>query len=127
MQRAIDYVEFLWNKKIDSYLLHIPVKVGSKTELVDTDDILFFQAEGPYVHVVTAGKTWLITTPIYELESLLDPSRFSRVHRSAIVQISAIKTVQSLLNGDYMLLLKNGREIRASRTHRQKIKKLIEN
>ena len=126
MIRAIDYATFIKNRKVDKYLSQIPVKTGSKTELIDVDDVLLFQADGAYVQMMTAEKSWLITTPIYELESSLDPSRFSRVHRSAIVQMNAIKSVQSLLNGDYVLLLKNGKEIRASRTYRQRIKKLIE-
>ena len=126
MTRAVDYTAFIKNKKAGNYLTQLTVKTGSKTELINLDDIFFFQADGPYVEVHTATKTWLITTPIYELESSLDPSRFSRVHRSAIVQNRVIKTVQSLLNGDYNLLLKNGKEIRASRTYRQKIKSLME-
>ena len=125
MNRAIDYTAFIKSKKIDKYLTQIPVKTGSKTELTDVDDVLLFQAEGAYVQMMTADKSWLITTPIYELESSLDPLRFSRVHRSTIVQMNAIRSVQSLLNGDYVLLLKNGKEIRASRTYRQKIRKLI--
>lgn len=125
MKRAIDYAAFIKNKKIDKYLSQLPVKTGSKTELVDVGDILLFQAEGAYVQIISADKTWLITTPIYELEASLDPSKFSRVHRSAIVQTKGIKSIQSLLNGDHILFLKNGKEIRASRTYRQKIKKLL--
>jgi len=126
MKRAVDYIEFIKNKKTTNYLSQIPVKSGTKTELIVIDDIILFQADGSYVQIITADKAFLITTPVYELESLLDPSRFSRVHRSTIVQTNAIKSVQSLLNGDYILSLKNGKEIRASRTYRQKIKKLIE-
>ena len=126
MKRAIDYVAFTKNKIIDKYLSQIPVKTGTKTELIDVDTIFLFQAEGAYVQMTTEEKTWLITTPIYELASSLDPSKFSRVHRSAIVQLNTIKSIQSLVNGDYLLLLKNGKEIRGSRTYRQKIKKLIE-
>ena len=126
MKRAIDHAAFTKNKSTDKCLSQLPVKTGTKTELIDVDDILLFQAEGAYVQITTEEKTWLITTPIYELESSLDPSKFSRVHRSAIVQLNAIKSIQSLVNGDYLLLLKNGKEIRGSRTYRQKIKKLIE-
>jgi len=88
------------------------------------DEIIYFRAEGPYVQVITADKTYLITEPIYELESLVDPSKFARVHRSVIVQINAIKTIQSLLNGDHILILKNGKEIRASRTYKEKINEM---
>jgi two-component system LytT family response regulator len=123
-KRALDYVSFVKNNTVQTHLTQLPVKTGVKTELVDMDEIIFFRAEGSYVQVITADKNYLITEPIYELESLVDPSKFARVHRSVIVQINAIKTIQSLLNGDHILILKNGKEIRASRTYKEKINQM---
>ena len=119
----MDYVDFVHSKKTTQYISQLPVKTGGRTELIDVDDILYFQAEGAYVQVFASYKTWLITEPIYELETLLDPQKFARVHRSVIVQVNAVRSIQSLLNGDHILLLKNGKEIRASRTYKEKIKK----
>ena len=126
MKRALDYVEFRKNKKSENYITQLAVKMGVKTELLNTDDIFYFQAEGAYIRVTTENKTYLITEPIYELESILNPGKFARVHRSVIVQINAIKSIQSLLNGDHILILKNGNEVRASRTYKEKIKELKE-
>jgi two-component system, LytTR family, response regulator len=122
LKRAMDYVEFVHSKKAPDYLSQLPVKTGSRTELVSVDDILYFQAEGSYVQVFTHSKTWLITQPIYELQTLLDPKKFARVHRSVIVHLSAVKSIESLFNGDHILLLTDGRKIRASRTYKDKIK-----
>ena len=126
MQRAMDYTQFKRNKKSQSYITQVAVKTGLKTELVNADDIFCFQAEGAYVQMIAENRSYLITEPIYELESTLDPSKFARVHRSVIVQINAIKSIQSLLNGDHILILKNGNEVRASRTYKEKIKELKE-
>ena len=126
MQRAVDYTEFKRNKISQSYITQLAVKTGLKTELVNADAIFYFQADGAYVQMITENKTYLITEPIYELESILDPAKFARVHRSVIVQINAIKSIQSLLNGDHILTLKNGDEVRASRTYKEKIKDLKE-
>ena len=123
-KRATDYVAFVKNKTTQNWLIQLPIKTGAKTELVNMDEIVCFRAEGSYVQVITADKTYLITEPIYKLESLVDPSKFARVHRSIIVQINAIKTIQSLLNGDHILILKNGKEIRASRTYKEKINQM---
>ena len=123
-KRATDYVVFAKNKTTQSWLTQLAIKTGAKTELVNMDEIVYFRAEGSYVQVITADKTYLITEPIYELESWVDPSKFARVHRSVIVQINAIKTIQSLLNGDHILILKNGKEIRASRTYKEKINRM---
>ena len=124
MKRAVDYAEFKKSKVAKNYITQLPVKTGAKTEIVDLENVLYFQAEGSYVQVVTENKAYLITEPIYELESTLDPAKFARVHRSVIVQINMIKSIQSLLNGDHILSLKNGSEIRASRTYKDKIKEL---
>lgn len=122
LQRAMDYVEFTKKKTTGSYLTQLAGKFGSRTDLIPVNEIQYFQAEGSYVQIVTGSKTYLLTQPIYELESSLDPAQFARVHRSVIVNISCIKSIQSLLNGDHELVLANGRKIRASRTYKEKIK-----
>lgn len=121
-KRAMDYVTFIRTKPRGSYLTQLPGKTGSRTDLIPVADVQYFQAEGSYVQVVTSTKTYLIPQPIYELESGLDPTRFARVHRSVIVNISCVKSIQSLLNGDHELILANGKRIRASRTYKEKIK-----
>lgn len=122
LKRAMDYVEFTKKKKAETYLTQLAGKFGSRTDLIPVNEVLYFQAEGSYVQIVTPSKTYLLTQPIYELESSLDPSQFTRVHRSVIVNISCIKSIQSLLNGDHELVLANGKKIRASRTYKEKIK-----
>lgn len=124
LKRAVDYVSFVNNSKSRNYASQLPVKTGSRTERLPLADILYFNAEGSYVQVVTANKTFLITDPLYELQSILDPSKFARVHRSVIVQMNAVKSILSLQNGDHILILNNGKEIKSSRTFRETIKKL---
>jgi len=123
--RAIDYVLWVKNKKTINYRENIAVKSGSKIDLVAVGSIEYFQAEGAYVEVCSENKIWLIADPVYELEATLNPSHFIRVHRSIIVNIHCIKSIQSLLNGDHFLLLKSGKKIRASRTYRENIKKIV--
>ncbi len=125
LQWAIDYVLWVKNKKTINYRENIAVKSGSKIDLVAVGSIEYFQAEGAYVQVCSENKTWLIADPVYELEATLNPFHFIRVHRSIIVNIHCIKSIQSLLNGDHFLLLKSGKKIRASRTYRENIKKIV--
>jgi two-component system LytT family response regulator len=124
LQRAMEYVQLVRNKNGDNYSLQIPVKTGSRTQLIPVNEVQYFQAEGAYVQMVAANKSYLITESMYELETALNPSMFIRIHRSVIVNINCIKNIRSLLNGDHMLFLKNGNEIRASRTYKDKIKLL---
>lgn len=122
LKKAIAYVDFAKNKKRKILTSTFAVKTGSRTDLIPLQDIHYFQAEGTYIQVVTSAKTYLIPEPIYELELSLDPGQFSRIHRSVIVNTQYIKSINSLLNGDHQVVLKNGKELRASRTYRDTIK-----
>jgi len=55
------------------------------------------------------------------LEALLDSTKFVRIHRSAIVQISRIKELQTLPNRELRLLLIDGTDLRVSRTYRERL------
>ena len=55
------------------------------------------------------------------LAASLDPDRFSRIHRSAIVNLSCIREVEPLASGDQRLVLNDGTELRVSRTFRAEL------
>ena len=122
LTRAKDYIQFTKTKSCSNYITQVAGKSGTRTDLIPVHDIQYFQAEGSYVQMVTANRTYLIPQPIYELESELNPTNFARVHRSVIVNISCIKSIHSLLNGDHELILADGKKIRASRTYKDTIK-----
>jgi two-component system, LytTR family, response regulator len=119
LKRAIEQVDR--TKKARIYPAHITVKTGSRSDLIQLPEVEYFQAEGSYIQVVTKQKTYLIADTIHELESQLDPQLFMRVHRSVIVNIKEIRSIQSLLNGDHILKLNSGKELRSSRTYRQRV------
>jgi two-component system LytT family response regulator len=52
-----------------------------------------------------------------ELEQRVDPCHFRRIHRSTLVNIDRIKEVQPWFGGDYVVLLRDGTQLRASRTY----------
>jgi hypothetical protein len=97
------------------------IKTGHKTVMVDVAQVLNFLADGPYVKVITEDRVHLISKPLHELQKSLPPI-FLRVHRSSIVNSSFIREIRSRLNGDYTLVLKNGNEVRASRTYRETLR-----
>jgi len=66
------------------------------------DDILYAEAMGDYVKLYTPGKFYAIHTTLKAVEERLPPSKFLRVHRSYIVAISKIETIQDgalIVNG----------------------------
>jgi two-component system LytT family response regulator len=58
-----------------------------------------------------------------QLEQRLDPARFFRVHRSAIVNLERVREIRPLLHGDRELLLAGGTRVRLSRTRREEFER----
>ena len=71
----------------------VAVVLGSRTELLDTDQIHYVQAEGDYSRVHTYDRAYLSTASIGELEERLGP-RFARIHRSYLVNLAKVSGVR---------------------------------
>lgn len=66
---------------------------GSTTKLIDVKDVLFFKSDEKYTRVQTRDQEAFIRTPIRELLPQLDAQQFWQIHRSAVVNLSAIAAV----------------------------------
>jgi DNA-binding LytR/AlgR family response regulator len=74
--------------------VRIPVVGPSgQTLLVDAADVVFVRAEGDYSRVHTFDRSYLMTSPLRELERVLPSGSFARVHRSAIVNLARVSAV----------------------------------
>ncbi|MBA3842993.1 MAG: response regulator transcription factor [Actinobacteria bacterium] len=71
----------------------IPVVSGSRTELLDFDQVHYVQADGDYSRVHTYDRSYLCTSSLGELEQRLGP-RFSRIHRSHLVNLAKVAGVR---------------------------------
>jgi two-component system LytT family response regulator len=73
-------------------------------------------ADGELLHVTTTNnERQTISYRLKDIEARLDPGRFIRVERGALVNVDAITRVSALPGGTYLIALTNGQEIRASR------------
>ncbi|MBN8680463.1 MAG: LytTR family transcriptional regulator [Chitinophagales bacterium] len=81
------------------------VKVREKLEKVNFSDILYLEADGHYSMIHTSNqKKYAIRIPLSELESRLPEGRFIRTHRSYVVQLSYLQSVDLQ---EMMVLLKD--------------------
>ena len=71
----------------------IPVVSGTRTELLDFDQVHYVQADGDYSRVHTYDRSYLCTSSLGELEERLGP-RFSRIHRSHLVNLAKVAGVR---------------------------------
>jgi two-component system LytT family response regulator len=99
------------------------VPVRGKSVVVDADEIDWIEAADYYVslHVSTGAgpATHLLRETMDDLEQQLDPQRFVRVHRSAIVNIDRVREIHPLFRGDATLVLSNGAQVKLSRSRRK--------
>jgi two-component system LytT family response regulator len=101
------------------------VKSGGTTRFIRIADIDCIEAAGVYVSLHVAGKPLLYRATLHELIERLDPMRFVRVHRSAVVNIESIVQLDATSHGEFDVLLKHGSRTRVSRTYRANLEKRL--
>lgn len=92
---------------------------GNRTIVLLSPDILWIEAEGPYVRVDTMKGDRLVRESLGRIEERLDPQCFCRVHRSVMVNMDSVEEVRPLSHGDSTLILRGGNELKLSRTRRE--------
>lgn len=90
--------------------------------LVAAGDIEWVQAAGNYANLHVRGKVYPLRSTLAELESRLDPARFLRVHRSHMVNVERIASIEPLDSGDARIHLHDGTVVPCSRRHRERLK-----
>jgi two-component system LytT family response regulator len=103
------------------YLTRLMIKVSGRVVLLKVDDIAFIEADGNYAKLHVGRKAHLLREKMHDLEQRLDPAKFVRIHRSVIVNLDRIKEMQPHFNGDYIVVLDDGRQLRLSRTRRENL------
>jgi two-component system, LytTR family, response regulator len=107
------------------YLERIAVESRGKVRFIPVTEIDYILASGPYAELVVADRKHLIREAMQNLENQLDPARFFRVHRSAIVQLDRIDTLLKAQGGDYDVQLRNGVKIKVARSRREELEKRL--
>lgn len=92
---------------------------------VPIEEIDFIEAAGDYMCIYTPEKTHILRATMKTLERRLDPAVFQRVHRSTIVNLNRVKKLIPHSNGEYFLVLENGKELKLSRTYRDIIGRFV--
>ena len=99
----------------------LPIRNGRETVRVPVEAIEWVDAAGDYLCIHASGNTHILRATMREMETLLDPRLFQRVHRSTIVNLSRVKSLRAHMNGEYFLRLEGGQELKLSRTYRDKV------
>jgi two-component system LytT family response regulator len=93
------------------------VSTPSSDVVIPVKDVDWISADDYYVQVHVGSQSYLLRESLNSLEARLDPTRFMRVHRSAIVQIDRVRAVRPTLRGDEAIL-RDGSRVPVSRRRR---------
>ena len=103
------------------YLTRLMIKLSNRVVLLKVDDIDWIEADGNYAKLHVGSKAHLLREKMIELEAQLDPEKFVRIHRSIIVNLERIKELHPHFNGDYIVVLEDGRQLKLSRSRRESL------
>lgn len=106
-------------------LTKIVINQGKKNKIVFVKDIELISSATPYIYIHINDKKYIHSETLKSMLQQLDKKQFIRIHKSSIVNLEKVKSFTSRLNGDYDLLLKNGKVTRLSRTYAANFKKFI--
>lgn len=108
-------------------LTRIAVKADGRAFFVRTHDIDWIEAADNYVRLHVGSATHLVRESLRLLETKLDRQAFLRVHRSAIVNVDAIRELQPWFHGDQVIILRSGTRLTCSRRYDERLRQMLAN
>ncbi|HEY6273152.1 MAG TPA: LytTR family DNA-binding domain-containing protein [Terriglobales bacterium] len=104
----------------------IAFKVKGRILFLDLAGIVAVVAEGNYVSLQHRPNPYLLRESLSSMAEKLKPYGFIRIHRSVVVNISAVEEIQPLPTGEYRLRIKSGMEYLVTRTYKDNLKDLAQ-
>lgn len=97
------------------------VRTGKKLKVFHIDQLDWVEADEYYCHLHIGGETHMIRQTMSRLEGRLPPDRFARIHRSTIINLDRIASLEPMAQGDSIVVLKDGTRHRMSRRRRESL------
>ncbi|MBI3530456.1 MAG: response regulator transcription factor [Betaproteobacteria bacterium] len=107
------------------FLQWLQVSQNNELVLLSVEEVDCFFASDKYTLALCADKEWVLRKPLKELETSLDPERFWRIHRNAIVRVAAIARVKNDIRGNHVLELRQGgRTVAVGRSYAHRFRQM---
>jgi two-component system LytT family response regulator len=113
------------SKLREAPLERVLVRDGTRVHVVPIDSLDYVEAQDDYVCLHAEGKRFLKEQTMAELETLLDPKRFVRIHRSYILNIERIARVELYAKDSRIAILQNGTKLPVSRNGYARLSELL--
>ncbi len=103
----------------------LALKCGTRLVFVAADEVDSIHADGVYVRVHTADRSFLVRQSLTGLEEALGGSPFIRIHRSTMVNIRRVLEVAPQKGGGWEVVMQDGRRLSMSRTYRTRLTSML--
>ncbi len=100
-------------------------KLGEEFHLLDSGQVLAFQAERELVWIITRGQRYLATQPLKVIQERLEGLHFTRIHRNALVNMNHVVKMAPLTSHRWLLTLANGQEFIVSKRQAKTVQELL--
>jgi two-component system LytT family response regulator len=107
------------------FATRVVVKDGSRIHLIPAEKLDYAQAQDDYVALRSEGKTYLKTQTLGSLEASLDPAVFVRVHRSYLVRLDRIRSLDLYAKNSRVATLQDGTQVPVSREGHARLRELL--
>ena len=107
------------------FLERISVKTGQKLDVLIPNEIMFLQSNGDYVSIYSKDNVYLKEQTMKYFENNLSPKQFIRIHRTYIVNIDFISSINSYKKNQFIVKLKNNYELKASQSGYKLLKETL--
>jgi DNA-binding LytR/AlgR family response regulator len=104
----------------------IAFKTKGRILFLDLAEIVAVQAEGNYISLRHRPNPYLLRESLSSMAEKLKPFGFIRIHRSVVVNISAVEEIQPLPTGEYRLRVRGGEEYLVTRTYKDNLRDLAQ-
>ena len=109
------------------YLSRFMIRTGGRVTFIQVGDVDWIGADDYYIKLHVGPKSHLLRLSMNELEQKLDPRKFLRIHRSTIINSDRLRELHQNPNGEYIVVLKSGVELKLSRNRRERLEQLLTN
>jgi two-component system LytT family response regulator len=109
----------------NAFLERLVIKSAGRISFLKTDEVDWIEAAGNYVRLHVARESHMLRETMGAIEHKLDPAKFVRIHRGAVVNLERIKDLQPLFHGDHQVTLRDGSRLTLSRSYRENLERVL--
>ncbi len=109
-----------------NYTQRFTIRTDGCLTFLAADEVVWIEAADNYVRLHVGRDAYLLRETLTALEQKLNPRKFVRIHRSAMVNVEQIKELHTMFRGDYLVVLRDGTRLPLGRRYRDQLRAVME-